>query len=60
MAADIQKVKNANPIRNGSVVVTVDQIGNGQVLTDRIKPNQVIEDIATKHDNRFDDVGYYG
>lgn len=58
MADNAVKVISANPVRNGSSVVYVDKLGQGQVMTDRIKPNESL-DIQSRYSGKFDDTGYY-
>ena len=61
MANDINKVISANPIKNGTVVVSCKVTGpiSKDLLNSSVKNTPTISDIENKYDNRFDDPAYY-
>lgn len=59
MANDIQKSVSANPIKNGTAVVSCTFTGEYSTLDTYVKNTPVIADIESKYDNRFDDITYY-
>jgi len=59
MANDINKAISANPIKNGTVVTSCDQLGNNQLLNTYVSNTPTISDIQSKYNERFDDPTYY-
>jgi hypothetical protein len=59
MANDINKAISANPIKNGTIVTSCDQLGNTQLLNTYVSNTPTISDIQSKYDERFDDPTYY-
>lgn len=61
MANDISKIITANPIKNGTTVVSCKTTGlsNKDLLNTYVKNTPTITDIESKYDNRFDDPSYY-
>lgn len=59
MANDINKIISANPIKNGSAMVSCTRTGQYNVLNSYVKNSPTITDIEDKYDNRFDDPSYY-
>jgi hypothetical protein len=59
MANDIQKSISANPIKNGTVVVSCTFTGNYGLINSYVKNTPTITDIENKYDDRFDDPAYY-
>ncbi|NBT07542.1 MAG: hypothetical protein EBS98_01950 [Chitinophagia bacterium] len=59
MANDINKVISANPIKNGTVLVSCTRTGEYSTLDTNVKNTPVITDIESKYDARFDDPAYY-
>ena len=61
MANDISKIITANPIKNGTVVVSCKKTGlsDKDLLNTYVKNTPTINDIESKYDNRFDDPSYY-
>lgn len=53
MANDINKAINAQPVKNGTAVVTCDKLGNKKTLNTYVKNTPTISDIEAKYDNRF-------
>lgn len=62
MTNDIQKSILSNPIKNGTVVVSVKPTGlrSEDLLNNSVSNKPEIADIQAKYDNRFDDPSYYG
>ncbi len=58
MANDIQVAKSA-AIKNGTVVVYADKLGNTKTEDTHVSNKPVIADIQAKYDDRFDDPTYY-
>jgi hypothetical protein len=62
MANDVQKSILANPIKNGTIIVSTQP--TGPTAKDKINTyvsnKPVIADIEAKYDGRFDDPSYYG
>jgi hypothetical protein len=59
MANDIQKSISANPIKNGTVLVSCTFTGEYSNSDTSVKNTPAIGDIEDKYDNRFDDPSYY-
>lgn len=59
MANDINKAISANPIKNGTVLVSCTTTGEYSVLDNAVKNTPTITDIQSKYDSRFDDPSYY-
>ena len=53
MANDIITAVSGNPIKNGTAIVTCDELGNTQLINTYVDNNPAIEDIESKYDNRF-------
>lgn len=59
MAIDIVKSVSANPIKNGTVVVSCQFTGLYNINNNYVSNIPTISDIESKYDNRFDDPSYY-
>lgn len=59
MANDIEKIISANPIKNGTTIVSTTFTGVYSKLDTYVKNTPVITDIENKYDDRFDDPSYY-
>lgn len=59
MANDINKAISANPIKNGTVLVSCTRTGEYSTIETYVKNTPVIADIEAKYDARFDDPAYY-
>lgn len=59
MANDINKAISANPIKNGTILVSCSKTGEYSKLETYVKNTPTITDIENKYDNRFDDPSYY-
>ena len=59
MANDINKAISANPLKNGTSLVSCTMTGEYSVLDTYVKNTPTITDIQDKYDNRFDDPSYY-
>ena len=59
MANDITKAISANPLKNGTSLVSCTTTGEYSVLDTYIKNTPTITDIESKYDDRFDDTTYY-
>lgn len=59
MANDINKAISANPIKNGTLLVSCTKTGEYSTLETYVKNSPTITDIENKYDNRFDDPSYY-
>lgn len=59
MANDINKIISANPIKNGTTLVSCTRTGRYSKLETYVKNSPVITDIQAKYDTRFDDPAYY-
>ena len=59
MANDIEKTISANPIKNGTTIVSTTFTGVYSKLDTYVKNTPVITDIENKYDDRFDDPSYY-
>lgn len=59
MANDINKAISANPIKNGTALVSCTKTGEYSVLDNAVKNSPTISDIQAKYDARFDDPSYY-
>lgn len=59
MANDINKAISANPLKNGTSLVSCTMTGEYSVLDTYVKNIPTISDIQSKYDNRFDDPSYY-
>jgi hypothetical protein len=61
MANDIIKSKSGEPIKNGTVVVTVKTTGPTEkdFLNTYVSNAPAIADIESKYDLKFDDPSYY-
>lgn len=53
MANDISKAVSANPIKNGTAIVTCNELGDTQLLNTYVNNTPVIADIEAKYDNKF-------
>lgn len=53
MANDITKAVSANPIKNGTAIVTCNELGNVQGINTYVSNQPTIGDIEAKYDNRF-------
>jgi hypothetical protein len=58
MANDISKSINTNDIKNGSVV-SIYSKSHFYQQNDYVQNKPSMNDIESKYDTRFDDVGYY-
>jgi len=59
MAIDIHKSISANPIKNGTAIVSCTFTGEYGVLDSAVQNIPTIESIESKYDVRFDDPSYY-
>ena len=59
MANDINKAISANPIKNGTLVVSCSRTGAYSFSDTYVKNSPTITDIQDKYDERFDDPAYY-
>lgn len=59
MSNDINKAIVANPIKNGTSIVTCSKTGQYSTLNTYVSNSPTISDIQSKYDNRFDDPSYY-
>jgi hypothetical protein len=59
MANDINKAISANPLKNGTTVVTCLNTGEYSTLDTYVKNTPTISDIEDKYEDRFDDTTYY-
>lgn len=59
MANDINKAILANPIKNGTTLVSCTKTGEYSTLESYVKNSPTITDIQNKYDDRFDDPSYY-
>lgn len=59
MALDIIKSKSANPIKNGTLVVSCSKTGQYSLSNLFVSNIPTITDIESKYDERFDDPAYY-
>ena len=59
MTNDINKIISANPIKNGTTVVSCLRTGEYSTLETYVKNTPTIVNIENKYDNRFDDPSYY-
>lgn len=61
MANDINKAISANPIKNGTTVVStkITGLSSKDVYNQYVLNTPTITDIENKYDNRFDDPAYY-
>ena len=59
MANDIQKAISANPIKNGTTLVSCTFTGEYSTLETFVRNTPTMSDIESKYDNRFDDPSYY-
>lgn len=59
MANDINKAIVANPIKNGTTVVTCLNTGEYSTLDTYVVNIPTISDIQDKYEDRFDDTTYY-
>jgi hypothetical protein len=53
MANDISKAISGNEIKNGTAIVTCDELGNTQLVNTYVDNKPIITDIEDKYDNRF-------
>lgn len=53
MAIDIIKSKVANPIKNGTLIVSCSRTGNYSLSNLHVSNLPVIADLESKYDNRF-------
>lgn len=54
-----QKIKEAQPIKNGYVVTGVRKNGSYNTLAPNINKTRTCEDLENRYTNRFDDEDYY-
>lgn len=59
MANDINKAISANPIKNGTALVSCTTVGEYSTLESYVKNSPSIAEIENKYDSRFDDPSYY-
>ena len=59
MAADIVKAITANPIKNGTLILSVSRTGYYDKSDTYVINTPAIGSIENKYDNRFDDITYY-
>lgn len=59
MANDITKAISANPIKNGTLLVSCSSTGEYSLSNNYVKNTPTITDIESKYDDRFDDPSYY-
>lgn len=59
MANDITKAISANPLKNGTSLVSCTITGEYSILNTSVKNTPTITDIQSKYDNRFDNPSYY-
>jgi hypothetical protein len=59
MANDIIKAISANPLKNGTTVVTCLNTGEYSTLDTYVSNIPTISDIEDKYEDRFDDTTYY-
>lgn len=59
MANDINKIISANPIKNGTTLVSCTRTGKYSTLDTNVKNFPTITDIEAKYNTRFDDPSYY-
>lgn len=59
MAIDVIKSKVANPIKNGTLIVSCSRTGNYSLSNLYVSNLPTITDIENKYDDRFDDPSYY-
>lgn len=59
MANDITKAISANPLKNGTLLVSCTRTGEYSLSNAYVKNTPTITDIESKYDNRFDDPSYY-
>lgn len=59
MANDINKAIVANPLKNGTTVVTCSATGEYSTLDTYVSNIPTISDIEDKYEDRFDDTTYY-
>lgn len=59
MANDIALAVSGNPIKNGTAIIYVDQLGNLETNNNYVYNKPTINDIQSKYDARFDDPRYY-
>jgi|688.fasta_scaffold79284_5 hypothetical protein len=59
MANDITKAISANPLKNGTTVVTCLNTGEYSTLDTYVSNIPTISDIEDKYEDRFDDTTYY-
>ena len=59
MANDITKAISANPLKNGTALVSCTITGEYSSLNTYVQNTPTITDIQSKYDERFDDPAYY-
>lgn len=59
MSNDIAKSISANPIKNGTIVVSCTKTGEYSELNTYVINNPTLNAIESKYDDRFDDPSYY-
>lgn len=59
MAIDIVKAKSANPIKNGTLIVSCSRTAQYSLSNLYVNNLPTINDIESKYDERFDDPAYY-
>jgi hypothetical protein len=56
---DIAKIKSANAIKNGTILVGTSLTGNYSTRDTYVQNTPAINTIENKYDDRFDDPSYY-
>jgi hypothetical protein len=56
---DIAKIKSANVIKNGTILVGTSWTGNYSTRDTYVQNTPTISAIENKYDDRFDDPSYY-
>lgn len=59
MANDITKAISANPLKNGTSLVSCTTTGEYSVVDTYVLNSPTLATIEAKYDNRFDDPSYY-
>lgn len=59
MAIDIVKSKSANPIKNGTLIVSCSRTAKYALSNLYVKNTPTITEIESKYEDRFDDPSYY-
>jgi hypothetical protein len=59
MANDIQAIKNSEPVKNGTTIVTCSVTGKYSSLMNSTINTPTIADIENKYQDRWDERNYY-